>query len=424
MLVQLLTPYKHYLFLKFQKMVTASSLSSADFVILDEDDNEVANALQPLDVGRDYNSIQRSVHLYFSTGMEPDTQYKLRIDGVENIFGEEYDPVTVEFTTRSDTGTVTVEPLEPTFYVDDYTVADVPFTGTGGGGESESATPSDELEFVGSVPTNNSIFNEATDGEYQVQLSFSEGVLQPGLASFFTVQKRKLAYTYTQWEDIELTEEIAVSSPDSNVILRIPVEEEENYKYRIIINKALRNSDDDLSLGEDVIVSFTNSLTPFYSNPEEIIGFYPETTELEAAELIHRYSLEAKTMMGYNDDADPHFVVVEYVTAAVLCRLAMQAGDVMGANGNADDVTLGDFRVSKKVGGTGNSTSRATRESATNWCELAAAIKREMRSKNRLPRTFVRGSRHKNPIPSRYFKDLHTFKNRNSPYDYGLINDN
>jgi hypothetical protein len=421
MLVQRLDVYKQFILVKFQQLIVASSLDDADFVILDEDDNEVTEALLPIDVERDYNSISRSVRLWFDDGIEPDTTYTLVINGLKNIINETYDEEAIEFETLVDTtSNVELEPLQPDFYVVDHSVANVSF-GTGGGDDSEPATPVDELEFVGSSPTNNSIFNEEDD-EYQVQITFSHELDLSDIDSLVTVQKRKMSYLYTQWEDVELTETIEATSPPTTFVVRF-ASDDENYKYRIIINKALTDIDDELALGEDVTVTFTNLLTPFYSNTEEITDFYPETTELEAAELIHRYSLEVQKILGLSDSADPPFVAVEYVTAAVLCRLAIQAGDVLGANGNADDITLGDFRVSSRVGGTSSSARRATRESATNWCELAAAIKREVRSKNRIPRTWVRSGRHKNPIPSRYFKDLHTFKNRNSPRDYGLIND-
>lgn len=421
MLIQRLDVYKDYLFLKFQDMITAASLDAGDFVIRDEDGNEIPNALQPLNVERDYNRISRSVKLYFADIIDADTNYTLRVQNINNILGEPYATVDINFKTQKSTGDAAiVAPIEPNFYVEDHTVANVSFPDTGGGGVTEPATPNTYLEVVGSNPIADSIFNTSPDDEYAVDIILSEDIDLADSDEFITVQKRKLAYTFTQWEDISIDELPAETS--SKLEFVVP-SDGDNYQYRVIINKALRSSDDEFHLEDDYVLRWTSVLTPFYSNPEEIISFYPDTSEVEAAVLIHRFSMEVQSMMGWTVYDDPSFLAVEYVTTAVLCHLAKLTGEIMGANGNADDVTLGDFRVSRKTGGNSGASSRATRDSATNWCELASAIKRELRAKNRLPRTFVRGSRHKNPIPSRYFKDLETFKNRNNPSDYGMIND-
>lgn len=421
MLIQRFDVYDNKLFLKFQSLVAGTSIQDADFTITDVDDNLISDALDPIDLERDYRPTARSLDLYFASGIQANTEYKLKIEGLKNGYGQDFSPVTIEFKTKSNTN-VEIDPplLERQFYVQDYSVAPITFDSTE---VTEPATPNDDnddverITMVSSHPVDNSIYNNID----VIKVEFSH-VVNPTVAEdFILVQKRKMSPSYTQWEDV-----VPVTFSTYGVTLNIAIPlTENNYKYRVVINKSLPSSGNGIyQLGIDYEFSFATVLTPFYSNPEEIVALSEvEITELQAAELIQRFSAEAQTLLGLHADQEPPFGVVEYVTASVLCHLAKLNGDVLGFESRAQSITLGDWQVSKGYGPRSSSSSKATRESANNWCELAAALKREMMAQTRVPRTWVRSGRHKNPIPSRYFKDLRTFKNRNSPHDFGLIND-
>ncbi len=423
MLVHQIYVYPSYIQVKFESLVEIDSIQDASFTLLL---NEVeVDGFLPIDIARDYNSISRSLYLRFNMNIVGGTVYTLHIEGLTDIFDNVYDPEDQEFRTKNATSpTEEVTPLKPTFYIEDHTVAPSLDWDSGG---FEQATPSSvpTLEVVDHAPAE-TIFvtHEEVDGTdvFPIRINFNYEPNLGQLTDIILIQKKKLGFIYSGWEDVQTIDGIEAST-GYGVEFSIPAEDS-NYKYRIVIPKALVSVEDiDIKLFQDFEFEFTTRLSPFYSNPDEIMFLYGSTiSEVEVAQIIQRYSLEAQSILKLPNDADPTFLAVEYVTASVLCYFAKKYDSYLSMGSNANEITLGDFQVSKKTGSFAY-PGKITRDNASNWCELAQALKRELNIGNRVPRNFVKAGRHKNPIPSRYFKDIHTYKTMKNPTDSGLLND-
>jgi len=132
-----------------------------------------------------------------------------------------------------------------------------------------------------------------------------------------------------------------------------------------------------VTLGSDEVVIFASDVSPLYLDPEELLAFFQNSTLVEAGELIHHYSLEIKQLYSIPDSSDlnPQLgsTVLEYIKAAAACELSRTYG-----YGGEDElsVKLGDLSV------TNRSLPRigVNRGNATTWCQLAAALRREVLS--------------------------------------------
>jgi hypothetical protein len=129
-----------------------------------------------------------------------------------------------------------------------------------------------------------------------------------------------------------------------------------------------------VTLRSDETIVFSADVVPLFVDPEEILAYFPEASLLEAGELIHHYSLEIKSIMNLNDDDDGSklsFIVHEYIKAAVCCELSRTYGF-----GGDDELSikLADLSI------TNRSQPRVSvnRGNATTWCQIAAALRKEM----------------------------------------------
>jgi hypothetical protein len=127
-------------------------------------------------------------------------------------------------------------------------------------------------------------------------------------------------------------------------------------------------------LGADETITFAGAILPLYLDPELLVSFFPDASLLEIAEIIHSYSLEVKSLFKLNDDEDGSnlaFIVLEYIKAATACELTRTYG-----LGGDDEVSLrlGDLTITNR-----NLPRNAiTRDNATTWCQVAAALRKEM----------------------------------------------
>jgi hypothetical protein len=151
---------------------------------------------------------------------------------------------------------------------------------------------------------------------------------------------------------ITITQRLYVSSPD------------ESYVPQIILQ-------------EDEIVVFAADVSPLYVDPEVLLAYFPDASLIEIGELIHYYSLEIKEILKLNNEEDGsnlQFVVIDYIKAAVACELSRTYGF-----GGDDEISLklGDFSITNRS----SSKSIASRDSASTWCQIAAALRREILAK-------------------------------------------
>lgn len=127
-------------------------------------------------------------------------------------------------------------------------------------------------------------------------------------------------------------------------------------------------------LKADEIMTFAPDVDPLYLDPEELRAYFPEASLLEIGEALHYYSLEVKQIYSLNDDATTSaisFTALEYIKAAAACELSRTY-----SYGGDDDVSvqLGDLTVTTR----NLPRVEVTRGNATTWCQIAAALRKEM----------------------------------------------
>ena len=149
-----------------------------------------------------------------------------------------------------------------------------------------------------------------------------------------------------------------------------------------------------LSLMEEQEIVFMGEIEPLYIDPESITLHYSDSTAAEAAEYIHRYSVEVDKLLGYPDELP--FIAYEYIQAAVLCSLGKIYDYGLGG-GEASSISLGDLSISSQS----YPKNQINRGNASNWCELAAALRDELMRGNANLKTVVAGKNRPNPMPKR-----------------------
>lgn len=130
-------------------------------------------------------------------------------------------------------------------------------------------------------------------------------------------------------------------------------------------------------LGSDEIIVFAADISPLYIDPESLLAYFPDASPLEIAEIVYNYSLEVKDIYSLLDDEDGSnlpFNVLEYIKAATACELSRTYGF-----GGDDEMSLnlGDFSVTNKS----IPRNSVSRDNATTWCQISAAMRKEMLSK-------------------------------------------
>jgi hypothetical protein len=135
-------------------------------------------------------------------------------------------------------------------------------------------------------------------------------------------------------------------------------------------------------LKADEIMTFAPDVSPLYLDPEELKPFFPEASLLEIGEALHYYSLEVKQIYSLNDDATTEnlsFTALEYIKAAAACELSRTY-----SYGDEDDISiqLADLTVTKRT----PPRMAITRGNATTWCQIAAALRKEMLAKKTGPK--------------------------------------
>jgi hypothetical protein len=140
-----------------------------------------------------------------------------------------------------------------------------------------------------------------------------------------------------------------------------------------------------ITLSADEIIAFGADIFPLYIDPEMIQSTFPDATKLEIAELIHNFSQEINSIFRINSTtADPVAVmesygvspygVTEYIKASTCCELTR----VYGFGGDDElSIQLADLQITNR----NTPRSNITRSNATTWCQIAAALRKELLSK-------------------------------------------
>lgn len=158
----------------------------------------------------------------------------------------------------------------------------------------------------------------------------------------------------------------------------------------ITVNQQLYVSDPDqeyrpsVILGTTETVSFAPDISPLYVDPESIQAIFPDATLLEIGEIIHGFSHEVNLIYDIElGDLDPMytiassgastFTIIEYIKAATCCQLSRTYG-----YGGDDELSmqLGDLQVTNRS----MPRQSVNRGNATTWCQVAAALRKEIMS--------------------------------------------
>lgn len=143
-----------------------------------------------------------------------------------------------------------------------------------------------------------------------------------------------------------------------------------------------------ITLRSDESIAFAPDISPLYLDPESLLSIFPDATLLEIGELIHGYSHEVNQLYGITElpgtEEDPlakinnvtgvTYTVIDYIRASVACELSRMYGF-----GGDDELTvqLGDLSITNK----NTPKSEINRSNATTWCQIAAALRKEILSK-------------------------------------------
>jgi len=132
-----------------------------------------------------------------------------------------------------------------------------------------------------------------------------------------------------------------------------------------------------IKLKSDKVINFSADVDPIYLNPEEMKAYFPEATLLEIGEIIHFHSVEVKNIYNFHDGSNPasniNYTSLEYIKAATACDLSRTY-----SYGGDDDVSvqLGDLTVTAR----NLPRTNISRGNAVTWCQIAAALRKEMLS--------------------------------------------
>jgi hypothetical protein len=164
---------------------------------------------------------------------------------------------------------------------------------------------------------------------------------------------------------------------------------------QIVVKQKLYVSDLDadhyrptITLRNSETIYFAPDLEPLYLDAEQLLAVFPDASLLEIGELIHLYSHEINQMYSITylpgTEEDPiaqlskfttsTFSILEYIKAAVCCELSRTYG--FGGDDELS-VQIGDLRVTNKSMPRNN----VTRANATTWCQMAAALRKEILTK-------------------------------------------
>jgi hypothetical protein len=140
-----------------------------------------------------------------------------------------------------------------------------------------------------------------------------------------------------------------------------------------------------VTLREDEVITFAADIDPLYVDPEEVLLIFPDSSRLEVAEIIHGYSHEVNSIFGIKlDTPNPmsviegygvsSFSIYQYIKASTACELTR----IYGYGGDDElSVELADLKITNR----NTPRSNITRSNATTWCQIAAALRKEIVNK-------------------------------------------
>ena len=145
-------------------------------------------------------------------------------------------------------------------------------------------------------------------------------------------------------------------------------------EQRLYVSSTVTEYQPTITLKNDETITFAPDVSPLYLDPEELLSYFPDATLLEIGEIAHNFSNEVKSLynlLDTDDGSSLSFTVYEYIKAATACELSRTYG-----YGGDDEISLrlGDLSITNKS----IPRNKVTRDNATTWCQIAAALRKEM----------------------------------------------
>lgn len=402
--------------IKFEISLRRASITNQKFKLykMDATPSLVSSAFHPIDLDRDYNSLSRILKLYFTEeNIEPETDYKLEIAGLQNAVGVTLPTGEYLFTTDPVFEDEYKKPEEPEVIIEDHSISDVSF-GTGSiDFQNPDGTPSFGVSSI--TPKNGSIYLAEDENSGVIEIGFS-GDLDPSQvnADLFKTQRKKISQGPSRWENLyhqvhqDGADAVKLHLPSIDATPTYAVEGstyyEPGYKYRAIISRNLTVMDEDevaVALGVDYEINYVSVLEPAFVDPDEILAIFPDAEPTAVFESIHRASLEVQYWVPKATAENLSPLLRQYIIAAVACDLSQRYGF---GGADAYSITLGDLSVTDSQ----SSGFKGGRGTATTWCEIASALRTEVKYGLTGMKGVVRGSKLPNPIPKRSIDKKHS----------------
>jgi hypothetical protein len=145
-------------------------------------------------------------------------------------------------------------------------------------------------------------------------------------------------------------------------------------EQKLYVSSTVEEYQPTIILKNDESITFAPDVTPLYLDPESLLAYFPDASLLEIGEIIHNYSTEVKAiynLLDTEDGSNLSFTVLEYIKAATACELSRTYG--LGGDDEMS-LTLGDLSITNKS----IPRNRVSRDNATTWCQISAALRKEM----------------------------------------------
>jgi hypothetical protein len=359
---------------------------------------ELVAPFKSIDSSKDYNSISRTLILKLKNPLDAETHYRLYTSSaIRNAAGINTLTDAKVFKSQYDSGGPSIADPDPV-HIEDYSI----LPGSGGSG-------GDVIDSIGGSPNGFTIVeSDPVDGDYFVEQDHNSGKITIYFSQipdsnylneqYIKVQRKKNQIAPIRWETLSVgffhdAKQLSIDFPE----IYDQIYFEEGYIYRIKLSRHILQAtsvdEPSVDLGADVIISFSSGFSPLLVDPESIAVYVDDVSNLEIAQLVHRFSLEVVRLFGNGPYPE---AVYDYIIAATLCALSRKY-EGFGASSSAG-FSLGDLQIRDQESGSKN------RGDATSWCEMAELLRQELRTaKGGLMSARKAGNR-PTPVPSRIFK--------------------
>lgn len=222
----------------------------------------IVDPFETIDVIRDYDSISRTITLYYANPLVGDTDYVLTISGLKTPYQETIATSEVTFTTPTDT---TIDPTEQVpvsdpVVIEDNSIRDITAVDLT---TSLVLSADTDLRISSVVP--------APDQAYYVSSSYNEGRIEITFntiiaanfvsSDYFRVQRKTVGRGMARWEDVATI--VTSDSTSGVVIIYLPSNDatpvygepdltywEAGYKYRLRISGSIGSATDTVYVAE------------------------------------------------------------------------------------------------------------------------------------------------------------------------------